>query len=405
MDYRINPDWQNLPLFDHKDWKRLLFGEFAESVNERVDPTLAGDEIYVGLEHLDPQDLHIRRWGKGSDVIGTKLRFRKGDIIFGRRRAYQRKLAVAEFNGICSAHAMVVRAKPDVVLPEFLPFLMMSDRFMNRAVEMSVGSLSPTINWTTLKLEELALPPLDQQRRIAEILWAVDESVEASAANFSLLSSLKHAAMEEYTLCGKQADSYGRQHPRYPIRLLGDVVTKCQYGLSCPLSESGTYPILRMMNYDEELVAATELKYADIPAEVAAEFEVQKGDILFNRTNSADLVGKVGLFTLDGPFLFASYLVRIQTNRSLVLPEFLNYYLNSRHGQAAVRTFATPGVSQSNISAGSLKKVKVPVPPLHEQEALIRKLDDIASACRTSRTHVATQRSMLQAVVNAVLEG
>jgi hypothetical protein len=147
MDYRINPDWQNLPLSDHKDWKRLAFGEFAHSVNERVEPSQGGDEIYVGLEHLDPQDLHIRRWGKGSDVIGTKLRFRKGDLIFGRR-AYQRKLAVAEFDGICSAHAMVVRAKPDVVLPEFLPFLMMSDRFMNRAVEISVGSLSPTINWT-----------------------------------------------------------------------------------------------------------------------------------------------------------------------------------------------------------------------------------------------------------------
>lgn len=114
----------------------------------------------MGLEHLDPQDLHIRRWGKGSDVIGTKLRFRKGDLIFGRRRAYQRKLAVAEFDGICSAHAMVVRAKPELVLPEFLPFLMMSDRFMKRAVEISVGSLSPTINWKTLKLEEFSAPLL-----------------------------------------------------------------------------------------------------------------------------------------------------------------------------------------------------------------------------------------------------
>ena len=172
---------QVLPAWIKRDeWKRLPFGEFAQSVNERVEPSQAGDEIYVGLEHLDPQDLHIRRWGKGSDVIGTKLRFRKGDLIFGRRRAYQRKLAVAEFDGICSAHAMVVRARPDVVLPEFLPFLMMSDRFMNRAVEISVGSLSPTINWSTLKLEEFALPPLDQQRRIAEILWAVDEVLKAT---------------------------------------------------------------------------------------------------------------------------------------------------------------------------------------------------------------------------------
>jgi len=174
-----NPAWAKLPLFDRKGWKRLPFGAFAESIGERAEPKDAQEEIYVGLEHIDPQCLHIRRWGKGSDVTGTKLRFRKGDIIFGRRRAYQRKLPVAEMDGICSAHAMVVRARPDQVLPEFLPFLMMSDRFMNRAVEISVGSLSPTINWTTLKLEEFDLPPLDQQRRIAEILWAVDEARQA----------------------------------------------------------------------------------------------------------------------------------------------------------------------------------------------------------------------------------
>jgi len=146
---RINPDWAKLPLFERTGWKRFPFCAFADNVNERVEPADAAEEIYVGLDDLDPGNLHIRRWGKGSDVIGTKLRFRKGDIIFGRRRAYQRKLAVAEMDGICSAHAMVVRAKPDVVLPEFLPFLMMSDKFMNRAVEISVGSLSPTINWTS----------------------------------------------------------------------------------------------------------------------------------------------------------------------------------------------------------------------------------------------------------------
>ena len=180
---RPNPDWAKLPLFERKGWRRLPFGAFAESVNERVEPAVAAEEIYVGLEHLDSGSLHIRRWGKGSDVIGTKLRFRKGDIIFGRRRAYQRKLVVAEFDGICSAHAMVVRAKPDVMLPEFLPFLMMSDKFMNRAVEISVGSLSPTINWTTLKLEQFDVPPLDQQRRIAEIIWAVDEVLVSIGAN------------------------------------------------------------------------------------------------------------------------------------------------------------------------------------------------------------------------------
>ncbi|HYV06012.1 MAG TPA: restriction endonuclease subunit S, partial [Blastocatellia bacterium] len=128
---------QQLPRWlKRSEWTPLPFASFAESVNERVEPANAAHDIYVGLEHLDSGSLHIRRSGTGSDVIGTKLRFRKGDIIFGRRRAYQRKLAVAETDGICSAHAMVVRAKPELVLPKFLPLLMMSDRFMNRAVEI-----------------------------------------------------------------------------------------------------------------------------------------------------------------------------------------------------------------------------------------------------------------------------
>ncbi|HMN06189.1 MAG TPA: restriction endonuclease subunit S, partial [Flavobacteriales bacterium] len=173
-----NPHWAKLPLFDRKGWEKLPFGDIADCISERADPKEEADAVYVGLEHLDPQDLHIRRWGKGSDVEGVKLRFYKGDIIFGRRRAYQRKLAVAEVDGICSAHAMVLRAKPGKCLPEFLPFLMMSDAFMQRAVEISVGSLSPTISWKVLKLQEFSLPPLEQQRRMAELLWAVDEVVE-----------------------------------------------------------------------------------------------------------------------------------------------------------------------------------------------------------------------------------
>jgi restriction endonuclease S subunit len=148
-----------------KGWRIVRFDELAQIVNERVDPSATDAEIYVGLEHLDSDSLKIRRWGTPSDVIGDKLQFRKGDIIFGRRRAYQRKLAVAEFDGICSAHAMVLRANTETVDPEFLPFLMQSDLFMERAIDISVGSLSPTINWKTLRMQEFPLPPKDEQRR------------------------------------------------------------------------------------------------------------------------------------------------------------------------------------------------------------------------------------------------
>ena len=161
-------------------WRRHRFDEMAVIVNDRIDdPAVADVEYYVGLEHLDSESLTIRRWGSPSDVEATKLRFRAGDIIFGRRRVYQRKLAVANFDGICSAHAMVLRAKPEVALPEFLPFFMQSDLFMERAKEISVGSLSPTINWKTLAKEEFALPPLEEQAQIVDLLTLSYNSAEA----------------------------------------------------------------------------------------------------------------------------------------------------------------------------------------------------------------------------------
>jgi type I restriction enzyme, S subunit len=163
-----------------KGWRSWRFDQMAYMVNDRIDdPSEANVEHYVGLEHLDSDSLTIRRWGSPSDVEATKLCFCKGDIIFGRRRVYQRKLAVAPFDGICSAHAMVLRPKTDVALPEFLPFFMQSDLFMERAKQISVGSLSPTINWKTLAAEEFALPPLDEQRRIAEVLGAGTEATDA----------------------------------------------------------------------------------------------------------------------------------------------------------------------------------------------------------------------------------
>lgn len=180
-------------------WKIWRFDQIATNVNVRIDnPSESGMEHYVGLEHLDADSLKIRRWGTPEDVEATKLMFNKGDIIFGRRRAYQRKLGVAEFDGICSAHAMVLRAKPEVVLPEFLPFFMQSDLFMNRAVEISVGSLSPTINWKTMAVQEFALPPIGAQANLVEALACFEECLESTEYLAAAAGKLRHSLMIEH---------------------------------------------------------------------------------------------------------------------------------------------------------------------------------------------------------------
>lgn len=167
-------------------WTRVRFDQIATQINERVDnPAEAGVEYYVGLEHLDPDSLRIRRWGEPTDVESTKLRFQPGDIIFGKRRVYQRKVAVADFEGICSAHAMVLRAKPGAVLPEFLPFFMQSNLFMERALSISVGSLSPTINWTALAAEEFLLPPIQEQARLVDLFAALSTFTNSLSEAFT----------------------------------------------------------------------------------------------------------------------------------------------------------------------------------------------------------------------------
>ena len=129
--------------------------------------------------HIDANSIHIKRHGTPADVGGTKLKVYPGDLIFGKRRAYQRKAAIANFEGICSAHAMVFRANPKTIIPELFPFFIHSDQFMNRAIDISVGSLSPTINWGTLKTQHFILPPIEQQAKLAELLWAADNLIES----------------------------------------------------------------------------------------------------------------------------------------------------------------------------------------------------------------------------------
>jgi len=169
------PSLENL---DKSTWRKFRFDEIAQSIGERVEPTKTDLEIYVGLDHIDSESIHIKRFGKREDVSGTKLRCYPGDVIFGRRRAYQRKAAICEFDGFCSAHSLVLRARPEVIDSKLFPFFLHSDTFMDRAVDISVGSLSPTINWGTLKKQEFLLPPIGQQAKLAELLWAAEAALE-----------------------------------------------------------------------------------------------------------------------------------------------------------------------------------------------------------------------------------
>ena len=166
---------------------RLRFDEFAEMVNDRVDnPADSGLSRYVGLEHLDPGVIRISRTGSTDDVGTTKFRFRAEDVIYARRNPHLRKAGLADFDGIASAHSLVLRAVSTVCTPEYLANFLISATFSKRAMAISVGSLSRTINWRDLRVQEFDLPSLDEQHRVVEVMRAVDREIEASSSVLSL---------------------------------------------------------------------------------------------------------------------------------------------------------------------------------------------------------------------------
>jgi restriction endonuclease S subunit len=179
------------------DYETIRFDSIAANISERVEPKGTELSVYVGLEHLDSDNLKIERTGTPGDVIGTKLKIYKGDIIFGKRRAYLRKVAVSHFDGIASAHSMILRANEDNIDKEFLPYFMQSDAFMDRAVQISEGSLSPTIKWRTLAKQEFILPTKDKQKELVELFLCFDLTSEKFKQLKMALENLKKKLLEE----------------------------------------------------------------------------------------------------------------------------------------------------------------------------------------------------------------
>ena len=125
----------------------------------------------VGLEHLIPQEIKFSGYDVDTENTFTKT-FKKGQILFGRRRAYLKKAAIADFDGICSGDITVIEAIPGKVDPLLLPFIIQNDKFFDYAVSRSAGGLSPRVKWEHLKDYEFDLPPIEEQRILADKLWA-----------------------------------------------------------------------------------------------------------------------------------------------------------------------------------------------------------------------------------------
>jgi type I restriction enzyme S subunit len=281
-----------------------------------------------------------------------------------------------------------------VVLPEFLPFLMMSDRFMNRVVEISVGSLSPTINWTTLNLEEFALPPLDQQRRIAEILWAADDVVTttssaATAANTLVESELHHFLYHSSEWIVSEARDLLADGPRN--------------GISPPTSDSGAgLPTLSISAIRGGFVIPEgSLKYAAVSPDDVEQFKLRRDDILVVRGNgNRQLCGRAGMMREfpEGCF-YPDLLIRLRFRTDCLLPEFavMQWNESKTHSRLLQKAKSTNGIWK--VNGQDIKSHRLAAPPLTMQERFLEHLKTRAGTVEaligSVSDAVAVQRSLI----------
>ena len=318
-------------------------------MSERVDPAPDDAELYVGLEHLDPWSLRVPRWGSETVLKGTKLRMRKGDVLFARRNAYLKRVAIAPHDGLFSAHGIVLRAKPESVLPDFLPFFMQSDVFMERAVSISVGSLSPTINWKTLAKEMFLLPPIKEQPELVNALRSI------SSLHDRLLDLL--AAIER-VLCSSLNEAFRSGTESKPLaEWCRNLIT---YGIvQAGRDTPGGVPYIRVsdMTNSDELAPKGMLRTTREIAHKYRRSMVETGDIVIA------LRGPVGLVRCVPESLNGANLTQGTARVSVSRENSSGYVFWALQSPLMKRVYASlaKGSTFSEISLGALRKVPIPI--------------------------------------------
>ena len=329
---------------------KVLLGEVAHERKETCKGSKEGYPI-VGLEHLIPEEITLTTWDEGAENTFTKM-FRKGDVLFGRRRAYLKKAAIAPFDGICSGDITVIEADPDKILPELLPFIIQNDNLFDFAVGKSAGSLSPRVKWEHLKNYVFELPDMDKQKELAELLWAIDDTKK---------SYQKLIAATDELVKSQFIEMFGdpRDNPKgYPIKFLSEIASYWN-GLTYKpkdVADFGTI-VLRSSNIQEG-----KLSFADVvrvTCDIRDRAYVKENDILMcSRNGSADLVGKVALIPqLGEPMAFGAFM--------MIIRSFYYEYLLQYFKMPAFREQINTGTATINqITNKMLDQIMLPVPEI-----------------------------------------
>lgn len=389
---------------DKSRWEKWKFSDLVENIVEKVVPQKSGLDRYIGLEHLDTGSLKINRYGETSSIKGDKLKIYKNDIIFAKRNAYLKRVAVADFDAVASAHSLVLRPKANVVLPEFLAFFMLSEVFWRKAIEISVGSLSPTINWRVLAKQEFLLPPKDKQRELCLLFSELSEVVEK---NFALRHSLK----QFYNTILKEKVELANSNEFEVISLNSVIDIKHGFPFKSEFWEEddGNLPIaVAIGNYDYEggfRFDKTKIKCYSGP--YPEDYNLFPGDLLLAmtcQTPGGEILGIPGVISNDGrQYLHNQRIGKVELKaQSKVSLEYLYLLFLTNHFRQFVFSSAS-GTKVLHTSPDKMLKYKFKLPDPDYQDRIVAQTTAISNAIKESQHKLQTSQKLLHSLINGVI--
>jgi type I restriction modification DNA specificity protein len=358
-------------------WTRVAFGDVVRKVSDKVDPWESGLERYVAGDHMDTDDLRIRRWGLiGDDYLGPAfhMRFKPGHVLYGSRRTYLRKVALADFEGITANTTYVLETKdPNVLMPELLPFIMQTEAFHAHSIARSKGSVNPYVNFSDIACFEFSLPPLQEQARLTEILAASRSHVDG----LRLLQSEIDTAIDAVIVDALEIRGIGsleRYKGSFPTAR-GETVYTPVSGNGEPVgSDNGGGMYFKVADFnrnsDHRWMQTSAMQFQ---REANPSIRIlEPGTVVFPKRGASIFLNKIGI--LGSEAALDPNLMALVPDTTRVSGQFLMWFFR---GVGLWRFADTTSVPQLNHK--HLKPVRVPLPSLDEQIALCARVDSLSS--------------------------
>ena len=365
----------------------VCLGDVAREIKQKVP---VDQELpTVGLEHLDPGEVELAHWDEGVETTFTKA-FSKGQVLFGRRRAYLRKAAVAPFDGICSGDITVIAPK-DNLSPRLLPFIIQNDALFEHAVTNSAGSLSPRVKWRSLSQFEFELPSIAKQEDLADILWTAQET---RAHYRQLLTACDDVVKSQFV------EMFDK--PGIPIKHLEDIadiqggITKNKKREAMKLQ----LPYLRVANILPNELDLTEVKTIGLTEQEYEAVRLISGDLLIVEGNGSDTqIGRSAIWNgqID-PCVHQNHLIRVRLGDE-ALPLYVQTFLSSSEGRRQIMAKAVNTSGLHTLSTRKIRSIEIPVPPF----SLQREFADFATSIDKSKFAVQKALDELNATTKKIL--